>query len=253
MQEKDIILEALETGDYQLRFEPISGVSECTRYDGTKFYLMEDTQDAKGCTDMGNCNILVEGEECSHEFIYDMGCGDWSGDEYCDDEDVIEALESLDEFIPYDEYDGDKQWVVYAHANNIPVNSPYYWSDEEDAPKDIESLGDDEVELPVQYFISLPHGACSEFMDMECNISDADLYNLYKLVAEEIPNQDDEDDEDTEPIELADSDIENVYPALYEDIKEQVEEQAQDVGYQDEEGLLQFKVLLTRDLFEENL
>ena len=250
MEEKDIILEALENGDYQLRFEPISGVYECTKYDGTKFYSIVDTQDAKGCTDMGNCNILVEGEESSHEFVYDMECGDWSGDEYCDDEEIIEALESLDEFIPYDEYDGDKQWVVYAHANHIPVDSPYYWSDDEDAPKDIECLGDDEVELPVQYFISLPHGACSQFMDMDCNISDADLYDLYKLVVEELPDQDDEEDE---PIEVSDSDIEDAYPELYEEIKEQVEEQAEDDGYQDENGLLQFKILLTRDLFEDNL
>ena len=250
MEEKEIILEALESGDYQLRFEPISGVNESTKYDGTKFYIIEDTQDAKGCTDMGNCNILVQGEEDSHEFIYDMECGDWSGDEYCDDEEIIEALESLDEFIPYDEYDGDKQWLVYAYANKIPVDSPYYWSEDEGIPKDIECLGDDKVEVPVQYFIAMEHGICSEFMDMECHISDADLYNLYKLVDKDLPDQFDEDEE---PIELSCIDIEDTYPDLYKGIKEQVDGQALETEYKDEDGLLKFKVLLSRKLFEDNL
>lgn len=250
MEEKESILEALESGDYQLRFEPSDSVSEYTKYDGTKFYLIEDTQDAKGCTDMGNCTILVQGEENSHEFIYDMECGDWSGDEYCDDEDVIETLESLDEFIPYDEYDGDKQWAVFAEANNIPIESPYFWSDNGDAPKAIECLGDDEVVLPVTYSLDhgLDHETSSEFMDMECLISDGDLYNLYKLVHGDMKNSND----DKEPLELSDSELEHAYPELYEEIKRQIE-LAQENRCKEENGLLHFKVLLTSALLEDNL
>ena len=250
MQEKDRILEALEFGNYQMRFEPVNSVDERTKYDGTNFYVFLDLDGPRSSTDMGTCTIEVNSDETCHEFIYDMNTGEWEGDELCNEEEIVEALESLDGFIPYDDYDFDRQWEVYAETYNIPIDASYYWCENNDYPKDIESLGDEEVELPVQYFISLPHGVCSEFMDMECSISDADLYNLYKLVDKELPAQ---DEEDAEPVDLSGSDIEDVYPELFKEIKEQVEGQAQNDGYQDENGVLEFTVLLTRDLFEENL
>ena len=249
--EKQSVLDAIEFGKYEVRFEPVDCVNECTSYDGTKFYVFEDNYDVRSCTNMGTCTISVKGEDDWHEFVYDMESGDWDGDHLCDDEEIIEALEDIDEFISCDDYDGDKQWKVYAEANHIDLNAPFYWSENEEAPKDIDNLGWYEIDVPLHYFITLDHVISSELMDMECTITDEELYDLFKLVKDELLMT--ESDENNGKVELAGSDIKKAYSELYETIYDQVVEQAENDGYKDSNGVLNFTLLLSKDLFEENL
>ena len=245
---KDAILEALESKNYEAEFEPVSCIYEYTKYDCSKYYIIEGLDDASS-SDMGPFTVNVQGDDEVHEFIYDMSCGDWEGDELCDDADIIDALESIDEFIPYDDYNGDKQWEVYANANHIPLDTPYYFREDEDYPKDIEELGDEAVDVPLRYFISKSHGTSDEFIDMECTISDQDLYDLYQLVKEEVKATKEEE----KTIELPDCEIQKADPELYEAIKQEVEEEAENEGYREDEEQVNFIVCLSKELFDDNL
>ena len=244
-KEKQNILNSINEGKYKYEFEPSNSIEECEKYDGSKFYKLVDLDGPRSSTDLGTFTVTVQGEE-SHEFIYDMNCGDWNGDDFCEDEEIVEALEGIDEFIDYEDYDGDKQWEVYATVNKIPINSDYYWYEDEDCPTDIYSLGDNEAEIPVKYFIYVGHGASSEFMDMECTISDEGLYNIYKFLKEEDYDLDDENEIPGEEIQKIDSE-------LYDDIMEQVIDQAENDGYDNEDQNLDFIVVITKEIFEEYL
>ena len=179
--EKQLVLEALKSKAYEVRYEPVNTIFACTKYDGTLFYVMEDLDGPRSSEDLGAFTFEVMGTEC-HEFIYSMGGGDWYGDNLCQDAEVIDALEKLQEFIYYEDYDGDRQWEVYRKAHGIARGAEVYWCEDDDCPKDIESLGDDELEIPLQYYFAVNGSACSEFFDMDCLMTDEDLYHLYQVI-----------------------------------------------------------------------
>ena len=252
--DKETILEAIESGNYEATFEPVNSIYEYTKYDGTKFYVLEELDDEMASNEMGTFTVNVHTDEEDHEFVYDMGSGDWEGDDLCTDSDVIDALESIESFISYDDYDGDLQWEVYANVNHIPLETPYYFQENEDYPKDIEELGDECVEVPLRYTLHADQNASSKPYDMECTLSDQDLYDLYKLVKDQVDAITEDDDEDEEQfLELADEAVKKAYPDLYEAILQEIEEEAESEGYDDEDIQPHFTVCLSKQLFEENL
>ena len=259
--EKEDILEAIESGDYAVEFEPADSIYECTKYDGSKFYVFEDLDGPKSSTDMGTFTVSVQVDDEQYEFIYDMNCGDWEGDELCNDEDVIEALESIDEFISYDDYDGDKQWEIYANANHIHLNSDFYFSENEDSPKDIGELGNGDADVPLKYYIPTGQGTTCKSAEMVCTISDKELYNLYLMVKDELDGGivdkegNSEKDEDTakRTVELSACEIKTTYPKLHKTILKQVHKEACRQEYNSENGPVNFVVCLSKEVLENNL
>ena len=252
--EKIKVLSALEAGDYIVTYEPCNNITERTKYDGSKFYVFEEDDVKFGVT--GGKTIV---EVASHTFEYDIVCEEWEGDDLIEDEEITEALEEVDGFIDSEDYDQDRQWELYAEANKIPKPWIYYSREDPECPVDIDCLNGDDVEIPLRYGIALAHGACSEFMDMTCIMSDEELYSIYKYLKEtgEIITPEDlkeaEEIDDEEEYEISDIDIQSQFPDLHDSILSQVEEQASDDGYDDEDGNLHYFLVLSNNVFEENL
>lgn len=239
MTEKEIVLKALKEGQYEVEITEPNNVSCCTRYDGSYYYVMRGDSERFGVSS-GMCTVYV-GE---HTFECELDWGEWSGDELLEDEEIVDALESADGVISGSNQGLDGQWAVYAAANNITEDCPYYYCEDEDRPKDVDDLDGYYEDINVKYALALSHGACSEWNELEVEMNCADIYDIYKSL----------DDEqkallaEGEEIELSMDEIKNISEDMYSEIEEAVNDDASDSGY-DEDGL-EFVVVVSKEYFD---
>jgi len=174
MTEKELVLKAIKDGEYEVEIEEPNNVRYCERYDGTPFYIMVG-DDIKFGVWAGSCTVHVR----EHSFVCDLDYGEWSGDDLLDD-DIIEALEDADRVI-YGEHMGtDAQWEVYAAANNITEDIPYFWCEDDDRYKDVDGLDWYEEDIEFQY----SEAGSEEWRDCDTEVNCQDIYELYKAVKE---------------------------------------------------------------------
>lgn len=165
------ILKAIENGNYEVSFEEPNNIIQCTKYDGTVFYKMRDDDAKFGCHP-GYCHVDI----LDYTFTCDLGTGDWDGDEeLIDDEDIINAIESIDGVIYGEHYDGYSYLEIYYAANPDAQDGELYGDGE--GPVDIDDLGWNDVYIEVEYKTSDSDSA--EIHELECTISDQKLYDLY--------------------------------------------------------------------------
>lgn len=279
-EEKELILEALANGDYEVNYKPTDGIEEREKWDGTKFYVFLD-DDVKYGIDGGQCIIDVAG----HCFRYDIMCDEWlEGEtddedendlinELIEDEEVDEALRDVEGFVDCDDYDGDKQFEIYAETNNIDPGAECYSIEDDDIPRDIDSFNYTEVSVPLRFGISSCHGS-GEMTLASCRMNEMEFYQLYKYLTEvkgcdfstcEDVFEEDEFapfDEDSEHEEfgyklnedeadtLSDDELEKHFPKLYAKIAGQVQSCAEEMDAKQD---LSFYLIFTREMFAYNL
>lgn len=239
--EKQKVLSALASGNYEMNFTESSAISECRKYDGTLFYIFKDTNN-KEKVDLGACYIEV----ADHEFHYNLNDGRWSCDidELCEDVAVLEAIAALDGFVDYENFDIDEQWKVYSNINGLGDDVPYYWFEDDEAPRDVKTFGYCNVDVQME---------CYDCADMEkryrteCTMSDADLYGMYRLLKE----KDDMLDSQSYYVDFSCEEVRKYNADLYENLMQQVEEKVKSVY--DGERQCGFVLKLSNELFEQNL
>lgn len=205
---KSQILQAIENGDYEVSIEEPNNITQCTKYDGTVFYKMQGDDVKFGCHP-GYCHVDI----LDYTFKCDLETGDWEGDEeLIEDEDIINAIENIDDVISGEHYDTDSYMTIYYAANPDAPEGDVYgdWSD--DMPTEIDDLGWNDVYIDIEYRTSDSYDA--ETHELECTICDQKLYDLYVYL------HDREDFE--EGILLSHTDIKEFDEELFNDIREQI-------------------------------
>jgi len=179
MTEKELVLKAIKDGEYEVEIEGPNNVRYCKRYDGTPFYIMEG-DDIKFSVWAGSCTVYVE----DYSFVCDLDYGEWSGDELLDD-DIIAALENAEGVIYGGHMGTDEQWEVFAAANNITEDIPYFWCEDRDRFKDVDEFIWFEEEIGFQYEVP----GSDEWIDSDTEVNCQDIYDLYKAVKESHTDQ----------------------------------------------------------------
>lgn len=243
MIEKQNILTALECGEYNMKFTASDRIEEGTKYDGTKFYVFVD-RDERPEINLGTCTI----EAAGHTFVYNLTYGHWNGDDAAlyEDKEIKSALESLEHFIPYKEYDNHAQWLVYAQVHQLDEDLPYYWYSE--APKDIHQLKGGNVEVPARYDYNIVPGAVKPQYRVLCHLNYADLAALYPIFQTHgvvLPEE--------EVTRLAGKSIEDDNQKLYNRVLNAVQKAIIEKGEVIQSGRMCIALRLTHDLFEEYL
>jgi len=249
MKDNTKIIAAIKAGEYKLSFEEPNNISVCTKYDGTKFYLLSDDDIKFGVS--GGCSIVSVQET---DFYCNLGTGEWFIDEVdngelLEDQDLIKALESIPDILKGEMLSPDEQMEVYFRANPDAEDLDYYWCEDEDKPKDIENLGWDDVEIPVNYSVNDCSNDIEEWEEMECTINDSDLYSLYLLV--KLIQKSDTPFLNKKIVEIASEQLNDHNVELYNCIIDQI---ADNIDYSNEEGSnIRFYIPLNIDVFEDNL
>lgn len=243
MIEKQNILSALERGEYKMTFTASDRIEEGTKYDGTKFYVFVDG-DERPEINLGTCTI----EAAGHSFVYNLNYGHWHGDDAAlyEDKEIQSALERLEHFVPYREYDNHAQWLVYAHVHQLDEDLPYYWYSE--APKDIHHLKGGDVEVPARYDYNIVPGAIKPQYRVLCHLNYADLAALYPILPTQgvvLPEE--------EVTRLAGKSIEDDDPKLYNRVLNAVQKAIIENGEIIQPGRMCIALRLPRELFEEYL
>jgi hypothetical protein len=249
MKENTQIIAAIKAGEYKLSFEEPNNISVCTKYDGTKFYLLSDDDIKFGVS--GGCSIV---SVLGTDYYCNLGTGEWFIDEVdngelLEDQDLIKALESIPDILKGEMLSPDKQMEVYFRANPDAEDLDYYWCEDENMPKDIEDLGWDDVEITVNYSADGCSNDIAEWEEMECSISDSDLYSLYLLIKD--IQKTDTPFLNQEIIEVASEQLNENNKELYDCIIDQI---ADNIDNSNEEGSnIRFYLSLDIDVFEDNL
>ena len=170
MTEKELVLKAIEDGEYEVEIEEPNNVCYHERYDGSPFYVMVG-DDIKFGVWAGSCTVHVG----DHVFTCDLDYGEWSGDELLEDEDIIKALENADGVIWGEHLGTDEQWEVYSAANGITEDVPYFWCEDDECPKDVDSLDWYEEDIDFQYAAQ----GSEDWQDAEAEVNCADIHALY--------------------------------------------------------------------------
>lgn len=249
MKENTQIIAAIKAGEYKLSFEGPNNISVCTKYDGTKFYLLSDDDIKFGVS--GGCSIV---SVLGTDYYCNLGTGEWFIDEVdngelLEDQDLIKTLESIPDILKGEMLSPDKQMEVYFRANPDAQDLDYYWCEDEDKPKDIENLGWDDVEITVNYSVNDCSNDIEEWEEMECTINDSDLYSLYLLV--KLIQKSDTPFLNKKIVEIASEQLNDHNEELYNCIIDQI---ADNIDYSNEEGSnIRFYIPLNIDVFEDNL
>ena len=255
------VLEALKNGEFKVTYEAPNNVELCKKEDGTLFYKLYD--DVKFGVDFGSCKVTVLG----HDYVCDLGCGMWDGDELLDSDELIPVLKAAEGVVSGELCDGDEQIHVYCLANGGDEDLEYYLADDDDCPEDV-GFDDDEVdidvdvEVPISYAIVLDHGIQSESQETVYSISYKDFKTICDyLISEgwdlldedsEYEESDDEDSEwEEEPAIVRDEKLKFLLPDLYEELSEFVADEAADNGY--EGPFLRFSLRIDKELVKEIL
>lgn len=204
------ILKAIENGDYEVSIEEPNNITQCTKYDGTVFYIMQGDDVKFGCY-AGFCHVHFL--DLNYTFTCELDYGEWKSD--CnleDDEDIIEAIESIDGVISGEHYDTDSYMSIYYAANPDAPEGDVYgdWSD--DMPTAVNDLGWNDVYLEIEYKTSDSDNA--ETRKLGCTINDKQLYDLYVHLRE---NEDFE-----KGVTLSHTDIKEFDEELFNVIMEQI-------------------------------
>lgn len=174
MTEKELVLKAIEDGEYEVEIEEPNNVRYHERYDGSPFYVMIG-DDIKFGVWAGSCTVRVR----EHSFTCDLDYGEWSGDELLD-EVIIDALEDADGVIYGEHLGTDGQWEVYAAANHITEDIPYFWCDDDECYKDVDELDRYETDLTFEF---APEGT-DDWQEIETEVGCDLLYEVYKSLKE---------------------------------------------------------------------
>ena len=134
---KTLVLQAIKAKNYKVKYKPSNSFFKCEPKKGPVYYVQWDMHRLGQIEDEGNITFIVQTDIC-HQFIYDWNEGIWSGDELCNEEEVIQALRALDEFIDIQDYPGYPEWQIYCKVNGINENIGYYWYEDDDCPGNIE-------------------------------------------------------------------------------------------------------------------
>ena len=228
------ILKAIENGDYEVSIEEPNNITQCTKYDGTVFYKMQD-DDVKFGSHPGYCHVDILDYRCT----CDLGTGDWDGDEeLIDDEDIINAIENIDGVIYGEHYDGYSYLEIYYAANPDAQEGELYGDGE--GPIDIDDLGWNDVYLEVEYKTSDSDDA--ETHEIECTICDQKLYDLYVHL---------HDHADFEKgVILSHTDIQEFDEELFNNIMEQITE---DIDEGENPNNINFRINISADTIESQL
>ena len=182
MKKIDLLRLAIENEDYKISFGEPNNIELCTRYDGTKFYIIRD-DGIKFGVDGGCCHIEIAG----YSFTCDLGTGDWElddvndsddNDEYVDDNELIELLESIPDVLSGVMLSPDEQMEVYFRANPEAEELDYFWCEDDEKPTDIDRLGWGDAYLLVEYKTI----ESEEWDEAEITIEDTYVYKLYLLL-----------------------------------------------------------------------
>ena len=249
MNDQIKLVAAIQAGEYKLTYEEPNNISVCTKYDGTKFYLLSD-DDIKFGVSGGCCIVSVLGTD----FYCNLGTGEWFIDEVdngelLEDQDLVKALESIPDILKGEMLSPDKQMEVYFRANPNAEDLDYYWCEDEDKPKDIEDLGWDDVEITVSCSVDDCSNDLKEWKEIECTINDSDLYSLYLLIKE--IQKTDTPFLNQEIIEIASEQLNEHNEELYNCIIDQITDSVDCSN--GEVANIRFYISLDIDVFEENL
>ena len=240
------IKEAIKSGEYKVTFEEPSNVWVRTKYDGSQFYSLSDTDTYYGFS-AGFCYVSV----LEYNFYCDLSLGDWfledHDSDYISDQELVDALESIPGIIKGEILEADQLMEVYYKANPDADNLPYYWDDDKDIPKTIEDLGYDDVEFIVKYQTNGSLDNSEGWKEQACTIKDSGLYKLYLFVKENrktnspLPKD--------EIFEVTSEELKNYNEDLYSVIMEQL------LGYTDSKTDIDlcFMVPLNSEIFEKGL
>lgn len=227
---KQQILEAIQNGDYEISIEEPNNISERTKYDGSIYYVLHG-DDVKFGACAGYCHVYI-GE---HEFTCNLDDGEWeSSCNLEDDEDIIVAIESIDGVISGSHMGNDEYMDIYYAANPNAPEGPAYGDDDSDMPKDPDDLGWDDAYIDVVYVNKDGED------ELECIISDQQLYYLYQLT----PDGDAFNGE----FFICDNDIKDYDEDTFITIKNQIVDEENN-----DETTVKFKVRVTPDTFESQL
>ena len=136
---EEAIIKAIKDGKYEISYDEPNMFEECRHPDGSVFYRSHSDSCRFG-TDNGCCIVEV----LSTKFVYSwLDCYWTVDDEELENENIIEALESLDGVLVTDGYvDDDFLLKAYALANGMDPNGnyEYYFPDCGDWPVDYDSM-----------------------------------------------------------------------------------------------------------------
>ena len=211
MTEKELVLKAIEDGEYEVEIVEPNNVCYHERYDGSPFYVMIG-DDIKFGVCAGSCTVHVR----EHSFTCELDYGEWSGDELLDG-DIIDALEDADGVIYGEHLGTDAQWEVYAAANHITEDIPYFWCEDDDCFKDVDDL--DRYCEDVT-FECAPEGT-DDWHEAETELECEDIFELYKGIRERRG----EELESGRNIVLSGSEIEELSENLHEALMDAAEEE----------------------------
>ena len=172
---KETLINALETGNYEVEIEEPNNVILREKYDGSSYlYMIGD--DVKFGVDCGRCSVTILGHTFTCEFNY----GEWSADDSDDDwliEDYEfkEALEDAEGVVSGEYSDLDGQAEIYCLANKFKNTLPAYWCEDDDIPKDLDDL-DWYDPIPGTVAVTLK-GRVKQ--DVECELYCSSIYELY--------------------------------------------------------------------------
>lgn len=231
MTEKELVLKAIKDGEYEVEIEEPNNVCYHERYDGTPFYVMIG-DDVKFGVWAGSCTVHV-GE---HSFTCDLDYGEWSGDDLLDDDDIVNALENADGVIWGEHLGTDGQWEVYSAANNITEDIPYFWCEDDECYKDVDSLDGYDEDIDFQY----AEPGSDDWQDADVEANCGDIHALY-LDLKERRSAELESGAD---IILSGDEIKAASESLYETIMDQARYETS------EEGEPRVRLKVSRDFFD---
>ena len=209
MTEKELVLKAIEDGEYEVEIVEPNNVRYHERYDGTPFYVTVG-DDIKFGVCAGSCTVYVR----EHSFTCELDYGEWSGDDLLDD-DIIEALEDADGVIWGEHLELDAQWEVYSAANNITEDIPYFWCEDDECYKDVDELDRYYSDVTFEY---APAGS-DDWEEAETEVDSDKVYELYKA----LKAGREAELESGRDIVLTGEEIRDLSERLHEDLMDEVE------------------------------
>lgn len=143
MEEKELleakreILEAIEKKDYEISIEEPNNVEARKRKDGSEYLYIFDMDGVKTSTTFGSYTVEIAGFTFTNDFY--EGTWECSEEDLLEDDEIIEAIEGIDDVLCGQYIFPEDQATVYNRANGTDIED-YYWCEDDECPMDPDEM-----------------------------------------------------------------------------------------------------------------